>query len=512
VLKSRLSLLLAVAVLPLAGCGDSGSSSPSGADPAKVVPAAAPVYVEAVVRPDGDVGDGAKDALKKLLHTDDPGQKIVALFDKAAAKDDVTWDEVKQWLGPRIGFYFTDIDGDNLVGAIVADVTDKDKAKATLAKIEAKTTHHDTVRTIVGDYAVFGSAAGVRAVQATADGGKPLADVPDYKAARDAVAADDGLGVAYVEPQQLVDVLARAKSTSGDSPLSDPDTVSVVRQLATKAGRTAALTLHADGDAVRVDGAAIGAPAGASPTAAADALAALPADAWFAVGFGDLGSALSNGLAQLSQISSLADRSGRAPDFSAILARFEKRTGIDVQRDFLSWMGDGGVYVRGHGIADIGGVLTIKSKDGARSRKAVGILAQGLARAGMNVRDAKVPGYDVAVELRSASAPISFFIAANADRFSLGVNPKAMSDLLDPAKKLGDSDTYEKATDSLGGDVKPIFILDTPTIIGLFESFGAGQAPGYAKAKPYLDALGPITAGAARDGDVARFSFALGLR
>ncbi|MDX6664201.1 MAG: hypothetical protein QOG68_407, partial [Solirubrobacteraceae bacterium] len=138
-MKSRLSVLLAVAVLPLAGCGSSGSggSSGPGADPAKVAPSTAPIYFEATVRPDGSLGSGVKDALKKLLRTDDPGKKITALLDKSAAKDGVNWDEIKQWLGKRVGGFLTSFGSGKTVGALIASTTDTGKAKATLDKIAA---------------------------------------------------------------------------------------------------------------------------------------------------------------------------------------------------------------------------------------------------------------------------------------------------------------------------------------------------------------------------------------
>jgi hypothetical protein len=512
VFKPRLSLVLAAAVLPLAGCGGSGSSGgDTGADPAKVVPAAAPVYAEAVVRPDGDVRDGARDALRKLLRTDDPAKKLVALFDKAAADSGVTWDELEQWLGPRVGVYLSGVVDGKPVGAVVADTTDTGKARSTLDKLKAKA-GSDTATAIVGDYAVFGSPDGVRAVQQTAGGGRPLSDVADFKASRDGVAADDALGMAYVAPQRLLDLLAKMQRSGGSSALGDRQTIAVLRQLMAKAGRVAAVSLHADGSAVRVDGASIGAPAGKSGTAAADALAALPADAWLGIGLGDLGTTLTRGLAQLQQLSSVAGSEGAKLDIDGILRRFEARTGIDIRRDFLSWMGDGVLYARGHSIADIGVVLSVASKDPAGSRKAVGTVAQGLAKAGMNVRSAKIDGYDVAVEVRSAAAPISFFVAANGERFSVGINPQAMSDVLEPSSELGDSQTYADATKALGGDVEPVMILDTPTIVSLVESFGIGQAHGYDKVKPYLDVLGPISAGTAHDGDLSRFAFALGLK
>lgn len=510
---SRLAVLLSAAVLPLSGCGGSGSPGSGGPDPAKVVPASAPAYLEAVVRPEGDVRDGAHDALVKLLRTDDPEARIVGLFDDAAGKGDVTWDELKAWLGPRVGVFLSDVADGAPVAALVADQTDEGKAKATLDKLAADAEPGKVATAIIDDYAVIGTPAGVAAVEATQKAGKGLDQAGDFQAAREAVAAGDGIVTGYVAPQALLDLVAELGGSRAEgSPFADGRALGLLRQVAARAGRAAALSLHATGDALRVDTAAIGAPDGAGTGTAADSLAALPGDAWVGIGFGDLGRALTDALAQVAQIGRLGAAGGQGFDADALLRGFERRTGIDVQRDFLSWMGEGAIYARGRSIADIGGAITIATKDPERSRKAVGILARGLARTGMTARPARVEGYDVAIELRSASAPISLFVAANDDRFSLGVNPRALSDIADPSSRLEDADAYGRATDALGGDVRPVAIVDTPTIVGLVESFGVGQVDSYARVKPYLDALGPITAGSARDGDIARGSFAVALR
>ena len=66
------SLLLVA--LALAGCGGSDGSSGgvgAGADPAQAIPAGAPVYVEAVVRPEGEQGDNARALLERFRRRQD---------------------------------------------------------------------------------------------------------------------------------------------------------------------------------------------------------------------------------------------------------------------------------------------------------------------------------------------------------------------------------------------------------------------------------------------------------
>jgi hypothetical protein len=534
-MSRRLVPLLAVAaLLPLAGCGDSGSSSSGpGADPAKGVPSDAPVYAEAVVRPDGDVGDGVNDALKKLLQTDDPGKKVAGLFDKVGAKDGIKWDDVKEWLGKRVGVFVTGVTAGKPTFGLVVDVTDAGKAKEQIGKLAAKqhdgtlskssykgvalTSDSSTAYAVTGDYLLIGRTPAVKQSIDTLKGGRPMTDVADYNAARAAVKSDDALGTVYLDPQGIVDLIGKAvtpaptDSVAPGNPFGNPQALTFLRQIFAKFGRAAGVSVHASGDAVRIDAAGIGAT-GSATSPAADNVAALPDDAWLALGFGDIGKTVTNVLDQFSRLSSLSG-TGTRLNFGGMFQAVEQKTGIDIKRDFLSWMGDGALYARGHSLTDVGAVLTIKSKDAVKSRKAVGILANAIRKGGGEVRKATVEGYDTAIQMRiSQRLPISLFVAANGERFSLGINPQALTDVLHPAKQFGDSSSYAAATKALGGEVKPVFVLDIPTVINLVEGLGAGNSAGFAKVKPYLDALGTLAAGTAHDGDVSRFALALGLR
>src|SRR3954468_7887179 len=103
-------LFFAVAV---GGCGSGASSG--GSDPAKLVPADAAMYVEGVVRPDGDQGDAARSLASKLLQTGDPGKKIRSLIDDGLRKESpgTTFDkDIDPWLGDRIGVALSDFQRD----------------------------------------------------------------------------------------------------------------------------------------------------------------------------------------------------------------------------------------------------------------------------------------------------------------------------------------------------------------------------------------------------------------
>jgi hypothetical protein len=87
----RLTVLavLALAAVVLTACGsDSGSDTADlGPDPASMVPADTPFYVEAVVRPEGQLGDDLESALSKLLVTDDVSGKLHDAIDEGLASE-----------------------------------------------------------------------------------------------------------------------------------------------------------------------------------------------------------------------------------------------------------------------------------------------------------------------------------------------------------------------------------------------------------------------------------------
>jgi hypothetical protein len=521
-MKSRLSIALALVLVPLAGCGGGGGGSASGSDPAKLVPASAPVYAEATLRPQGAKRDDAEAAAKKLLKTDNPGEKITGLLDKALENSGVSWDDLKGWLGERAGVFFTSFEGKSPNGAVIFDSTDSGKAKDTIhkglthrssdedaPKVSKRSykgvdyevdTANDNAGGIVGGYAVVGSEAGFKQVVDTSKGGRNLTSVADFNSSRRAVGAGDALAHAWVNPQTLLDMVA----SSGQAPSS---ALPLIRQIFAQFGRTAAASFRASGDALRLDAAAVGTPSTAAGTSGAEAAAALPSDAWLAIGFGDLGGTLRKALGQFEQIGQLG-----SVDVGGIMSQFEQRSGLNIKRDLLSWMGDGAVYARGRSLADIGFVFTAKSNNPARSRVAAKKVAHALHQFGAQVRPGNVVGYDSSYLVRLSGAPIALFVASSADRFSIGVNPRALSDVVHPQQTLGSAPSYASATKALGAGVKPALLIDFPTVVQLLESFGLGNNPAYSKAKPYLDTIGVIAAGATHSGDSLTARLAVALR
>jgi hypothetical protein len=512
-LRASLPLALAAAALA-AGCGGSGGDP--DADPAAIVPAGAPVYLEATLESDDDFDAVAK----KLSGADDPGGELKKLFERSANEGggDFKWDEdIAPWIGDRVAVFFTSFEngGDDAQGAVVATTEDADKAQEALEKelsekdegderdpqvaershkdVEYKVdTANDNAFAIVEDYAVFGSEAGVKGAIDAAEG-ESLADADAFKKARDQV-DDDALGMGYVRISTLLGSLGPQGAAA--------------REALGQTGDTVAFALDAEDDAIELDVAALGVK-GAGGSGPGSMLAQMPGDAWLAGGTAAIGKQLEQALQQVGQLSALG-----GTDLDGLLGTIQRQTGIDLREDLLSWMGDGAVFVRGSGLADIGGAVVIQSTDAAKSRALIPKLrrlARGLSD--MTVRDLSADGVDAGLTVRAGDMPLPIHIAAAGEKFVIAVTDGALEAALRPSGSLGDSDAFKQAADRLGDGLEPALFADLAPIRQLVESAGQiGSDPDAQQVKRVLDQLTTVVAGGKRDGDVQRFKLSVGVK
>ncbi|MGH2854483.1 MAG: DUF3352 domain-containing protein [Solirubrobacteraceae bacterium] len=267
--------MLAVVALLAAALGGCGSSSPTGtsASPATVTPASAPLFLDAVVRPEGSLKTNATSAASKLTGRQKPFEGLLKLLAGPTGKTPSYTKEVESWLGPRAGVFFSVIDlarAQGLIGgevlkkalseglagveaallgqsglqaalgsgaaqgALVLDTTDVAKARSFLEaqahSAGARTASYRGVayqvapdgvaEGIVHRFAVIGSEAGLKSVIDTAAGGPALAQAAGYaklaSTAEGAGANPSALANAYFSSEEL----ARAASTGGGSSAS----------------------------------------------------------------------------------------------------------------------------------------------------------------------------------------------------------------------------------------------------------------------------------------------------
>ncbi len=563
--RGALAAVLAAASLAVAGCG-SGASGTS-IDPARAVPASAPLYAGAFVRPSGSLQRSARAAATALTHQSDPYLRLLAALQTPGSPALDYAKDVAPWLGPRAGVFLTATGSseeravDRLVtlieqgilgsssggafpfaansveGAIVLDTRDVAKARSFLSQLAARAGAHAVgyrgvsyeanasgiAFGIVSRLAVIGTETGVRAVIDTTDGGPSLAAAPTY--AKLASAAPAGA---------LANVYANAAAFGGSSAQASVSGFSLLA-----GGGYVNLSLVPSASSITVDADAVGSETGGAPgglfassSGAATALAELPGESWLAVGLGDVGHSLGADVGAIEGLVSaggtLSGSGSEAPSsgisvkglLGGILAplRALGAENATTKREFASWMGSAGLFASGAGLLELKGGVVIDSTDAARSRAAVAELGAILRSGGASVQSAKVPGAEAAVAVRLSGLPVVLDVAAGKDasgqaKFVIGLGEPSVQDALSPSSTISGSAPYGTASAALGQGYRPSAIVDVPTLLGLLEGVGLSEDPSVAPFVPYLRSLSTISAGGGSLGNgIERLRLVVGLQ
>lgn len=487
------ALLVALAV----GCGGDSSSSSSG--PASLVPAGAPVYAEADLHPSGEQQAAVNSIIEKFPGEGSAGERIRGLLEKAFSESDVGLSyakDIEPWLGDRAGFFVSSLgSGSDLSGAAIVATGDEDAAKAAVDKAkggrDASYKGHDyrafgddAVAGVVDGWVVIGTESAFKAAVDTAEGGNSLDDDDKFQDAIDD-AADDRLGFVYVDTPSLAKRLQGAGAPVG--PFADVFKDPVVA------------TVNATAQGVRIESKLPKSFSEAIPFfgEGGELAGDLPADSWLALSVPNLGDTLKGVFSAFS-----ANGAG----VGALSKQLEAATGIDIQRDVLSWMGDASLFVRGTSVAQLNGALVIETKDEAASGRFIDTVAGLVRNAGRVTRS---PG---GYTLRTSGLPQPIHLFQRDGKVVLAYGDAAARDALDPAQRLGDSQAYKDAQDALGGGYDLAFFLSFPQIVQLVDSTGAGDDETWLNIKPYLEPLGAIAAGGKKDGDEVRSALGVSVR
>jgi hypothetical protein len=557
--------LLALAVL-LAGCG---SSKPPGttASPATVTPASAPLYIDAVVRPEGTLKSDATSAARTLTGRAKPFEGLLKLLAGPAGRVPNYSGEVAPWLGTHAGVFLGAADlsraggllggellkkalSEGLAGleasllgsgglpavlgargadaALVLDTSDVGRARAFL-EAQGRAAGSRTVsyrgisyslapsgvaEGIVHRFAVIGSEAGLKSVIDTASGGPPLAQLPAYSTLV-STAESGSLANVWFSPEALGRSAQGGGGSSANSAAGGG--ASVLPLLLGVLGNPRALYLSvvpaANALALNLD--TLPSPAGSGGgTTGAEVLRGLPGGAWLALGVGDLSKTFGNSASGLGALASLASGvSLGSISLGPALAPLRSRS-LNVQRDLLSWAGATGVYVSGSSVLALQAALVVTSKDPALSRAAVAKVAAAYREAGGVTAPTSVPGTETAVTVKLPNFPLTLTMAAGKSKFVIGIGAASIQEALSPQTTLAGTPAYNAAAAALGQGIQPSVLVEFHTLSGLLESLGLNQAPGFSG---FASAVAPLSnlavgGGETLPGGVKRARVVLGLQ
>jgi hypothetical protein len=345
-----LAVLLVALAGALAGCGSS-SSTGTKADPAGVVPSYAPVYIGAVVRPNGALKNEALAAGHTLTGQKNPYTRLLSVLQTPGSPTLDFGRDVAPWLGENAGMFFTALGStegltgllqqgltgvvagsgtqwpfaanEGAQGAIVLDTSDLAKAEKFVstqaAHAGAQTTSYKGVSfqataggdafAVIDKLVVLGSASGVRAVIDTTQSGSSLKGNGTYSQLQ-SVAPTGALGHVYANPEALTKAhIAKATGSGSEGAQSLPT-------LLTALGGTRPLnvSLVPSAKTLAIDADIGPAPAGAAKSSGGlvgalatgnGALGELPGESWLAAGLGNVGGSLGGGLGGLHNLLSL---------------------------------------------------------------------------------------------------------------------------------------------------------------------------------------------------------------
>jgi hypothetical protein len=511
------AILVACVALPaaiLAGCGGDDGSSNADVGPAAAVPANAPLYIDATVKPTGQAQTDAKAALEKVLDTPDPGGKIVSLLEQESKSEGhpINYQQdVAPWLGEKAGFFFTSLT-DAQKGAAVIETSNPTAALAFARKASGATETSPAPQTYngasyqtdpndsssvfgtVGDFLIEGDLDGFKAA-VDADKGDSLGDDSDFKDSLDQL-PDDRLGTFYTVPRTLIDSIGPAQFDQQSQALLEKSAGESLDEPV-----SGALTASASSFDLEFIGGSNGVE-----TPESSLVGDVPGDSWLAFGLGNLGDVAKRTLEQL--------KDANIPDLQLGLSQVEQATGSSIDQ-LTGALGDAVLYVRGTTEPTLNGALVIQTNDPDLTGRLLGQL-QSLVRAGSGgtttVKPLSLSGGGTGFQINDPTEfPQPVELAQQGDKLVIGYGANSAAQSLAPAQKLSDSPTFSSARGQVA-DLGTDFFLDLPKVFQLAESTGAKSDPDYVQAKPYIDALTYLVTGSGSKGDQAELKAVVGLK
>jgi uncharacterized protein DUF3352 len=500
---------LTTAIVVAAGCGNDGASS-SGV--ASLAPARSLVYGEVTLRPEGDQKAGIEALISKFPGEGRAGDRIGRLVQTIFAEADTGLsyrEDVEPWLGDEAGFFVSSIDreGEDAAAAFLVATDDEGKAEDAIEKAadgDAREesyegydyrvfTEDDGAVGVVDGWVVLGNPAGFKAAVDTAEGGDPLEDDDTFEETRED-ATDERLGFFYLNGPRFYEAIQRSPAAGMLG--------GAFRQFFQE---PLAATFNADENGVRVEGTIPASLLAGFPIIGVGSGAAgeLPADAWLALAQPDLGKTIQGYLDLFA---------GAAGGTEVIEQQFRSETGLDLQEDVISWMGDWGLFVRGTSTDELNGALTIETTDEAASGRfidAVARLARENVDPGMRVGPLELSGGGEGITVTGPELDQPIHLFQRDGTVVTAYGDAAARDALDPAETLGDSAAFRDAEQALGADYTVSLYVAIAPIIELADSAGAASDEDWQEAKPYLEPLGALVGGARKEGDTVHSAFGI---
>ncbi|HEV2756475.1 MAG TPA: DUF3352 domain-containing protein [Actinomycetota bacterium] len=514
-MKAKIVAIVIAAVLLVGGGAFALTRflAPAEDDALAFVPPDAYFYTNFFIDPSNSQKQALDEFVQKFPGVDsveDLIEKLIEAIDDALEEDGLSYEEdIQPWLGDQFAAY--GVPGgtpDMPNGAVLVEVTDEEAAERFLNEssdgdfgdTESKT-YKDTEYRVEKDgpialaflegFMVVGTEDAVKESIDALESDETLETSKRFTAATDPL-RDDWIGLYYLDTPALFEEfqLDEALSAAGQPALGGAS-------LEDQRPQAGVLYVTSDSAVFEASGSIGEGPYApiARGFAEPGLVPELPAEAWAAFGIPDLGEIMTRALEAVAGV----------PGFDPVQleAMFYAQTGLRLEQDILSWMGDAGFFVQGANLQDIGGGLVLESTDPAKTTAFVGKLRGLLVQQGIRPKPFALGGLrGFSVQIPGTPAPIN---VVGGDRLAITYGSDATTAIAEAGQTLSSSDAFSAAQEDIGEDFNIAFYVDVDAAQAFGEAIatlgGAVDETYNDEVKPIFDVFTHVVIGAKAAGD-----------
>lgn len=508
-----LALLVALATPVAVGCG--GGSDSGGADPTSVMPANVPLYVDAMLRPEGEAKQNIEALAEEIAGIDNLGTFIVRKLENSASEDGEELDyeqEVEPWLGEEAAMYAPEYTGDDFEGYGAAiQVSDEDEAQEFVDKqaessdedfkdgsyegVDFKVQEDGTAIGVFDELLVVAEDEEIFKSMVDASEGENLAGDEDFTSAI-AHAPDKSAADVFVDIGGLIE--ESGGNIDAETQLF-LDAVGIEPEEA-----TAVVSLVPGSGYVEIDVSTD--ISGDNPPSgdASELLSSLPGTSVAAFASAEFGKRFSEGIDQIDA----QGIPGEVPPHK--LKSALKQSGVDLE-SIAGSIGDVGAFVEGSSESDLGGALVLATDSAQQAKNTVsniGLLLRSSGTPGITAVNGKASGFSVRIA-ELGRRPV--VVVAEGSRIAIGYGlDSALTGLGEGDFTLSDIPAYEESVEDLDGTPITAF-LDGPAAVRLALALGAHRDEGFREALRYLKKIDHAALGSEASGGLATVKLIVGI-
>ena len=483
-----------------------------------LVPKDSVLYGNLFLRPSNDQKMALDDLLQKfpgVENTDDALDTLIELFDEQLRKQGLAYEkDIEPWLGDQVAGYMmpggsaevpnaaimVESKDDQAFRDFIDKVQEKESPDARIVEREYAGTTYEVIEDLPGTpsfvfldgFLVGGTEEAVKA-SIDAQEGETLQDSEKFTEATSGL-RDDWLGLFYADSGALFSLFEEEMQGQGL-----PEEQAFFESFGFDDQQPSAGVAYVTSNSIGFESSgglpSEGPLAGFRSFIGSGLLPQLPAESWAAFGVPDLGR-LSENMLDL-----FADFPGF--DREEIDASFTRETGLDLQDDVLSWMGDAGIFVQGTNVQEIGGGVVIQSADPDKTRAALEKVQDLLVKEGLQPRpttQGDLEGFSL--QAPGMPAPVYFL---GGDRLVVTYGQSATEQAVSGENQLVDAEMFAQGADQLGDEYEVAFYIDVDAAQTFAESlmgFSGTTDPTYEEdVKQYIDPFGYVIAGSREEGE-----------